>query len=264
MAFVVVGVFLAVVGLGDLLRAVRDDASPRRLAAIVGVGATLLGVGVVALDVSAWPGLALWLALVAAYGAWVLGSSRALVGGPGAARARLVAAGGLVLGLTVGFLGAEVATAPGWPAWLDDTAVGRWPVQDVVVATGAVLAQLASANIAVRLLLDSVGVPATTNEKQLKGGRVLGPMERLFILGLGAIGQVTAAAIVVAAKGLLRFPELQRAVRVGAGEELVVTVEGGDGPEDLPGPSDVTEYFLIGSFGSWLLALAGVALIYLA
>lgn len=99
-----------------------------------------------------------------------------------------------------------------------------------------------------RLLLDAVGVPATTNEKQLKGGRVLGPMERILIVGLGALGEFTAAAIVVAAKGLLRFPELQRAQR---------------GPE-TNGPSDVTEYFLIGSFASWLLALGGAALVHLA
>ena len=51
------------------------------------------------------------------------------------------------------------------------------------------------------------------DEKQLKGGRVLGPMERVFVVALGALGDLTAAAVVVAAKGLLRFPELQRAQR---------------------------------------------------
>ena len=45
--------------------------------------------------------------------------------------------------------------------------------------------------------------------EQLKGGRLLGPMERVLILGLGLAGQLTAAAIVIAAKGLLRWPELQ-------------------------------------------------------
>ena len=39
---------------------------------------------------------------------------------------------------------------------------------------------------------------------------MLGPMERLFILMLGPSGRAGAAAVVVAAKGLLRFPELQR------------------------------------------------------
>ncbi|MDP3890799.1 hypothetical protein, partial [Nocardioides sp.] len=62
----------------------------------------------------------------------------------------------------------------------------------------------------------------------------------LVVLGVG--GYVTAAAVVVAAKGLLRFPELQRGV-------------------EAEGPSDVTEYFLIGSFASWLFALAGVVLL---
>jgi len=71
-------------------------------------------------------------------------------------------------------------------------------------------------------------------------------MERLFIVGLGLGGQLTAAAVVVAAKGLLRFPELQRGV---AGET-----------PSLNGPSDVTEYFLIGSFASSLVALGGLAL----
>ena len=44
---------------------------------------------------------------------------------------------------------------------------------------------------------------------QLRGGRLLGPMERVLILGLGLAGQLTAAGLVIAAKGLIRFPELQ-------------------------------------------------------
>jgi hypothetical protein len=51
--------------------------------------------------------------------------------------------------------------------------------------------------------------------------------------------------VVVAAKGLLRFPELQRSERD-------------------QGPSDVSEYFLIGSFASWLVALGGYALLRVA
>ena len=36
-------------------------------------------------------------------------------------------------------------------------------------------------------------------------------MERLLIIGFGAAGHIEAAAVVVAAKGILRFPELQAA-----------------------------------------------------
>ncbi len=152
-------------------------------------------------------------------------------------------------GAVAAVLGAALLTTePTLPTRLAGTVLGRWPVSDVVVATGVVLVQLASANVAVRLVLDAVGVPATSNEKQLKGGRVLGPMERLFIVGLGAVGELTAAAVVIAAKGLLRFPELQRAQQ----------------QRPPAGPSDVTEYFLVGSFASWLVALGGAALIHLA
>ncbi len=80
---------------------------------------------------------------------------------------------------------------------------------------------------------------------RLKGGRLLGPMERLLILGLGLAGQLAAATAVVAAKSIIRFPEInaQKARENGG-----------------IGIDEVTEYFLVGSFASWILALGGVAL----
>jgi hypothetical protein len=119
----------------------------------------------------------------------------------------------------------------------------------VLVVAAALLVQISSDSVIVRRLLDLVGVPASDNEKTLRGGRVLGPMERLLILGLGVGGSLTGAAIVVAAKSLLRFPEL-RVPRAG---------DPGYG-----GASDITEYFLVGSFASWLVALSSVALIALS
>ena len=76
----------------------------------------------------------------------------------------------------------------------------------------------------------------------LKGGRLLGPLERVFILALGLAGEVTAASIVVAAKGLLRFPELSSR------------------PEQQQ-VHQLTEYFLVGSFVSWLVSLSSLALL---
>lgn len=108
---------------------------------------------------------------------------------------------------------AAVRGEQGWAAWLDETVLGSFSVSTVVVALGVVLAQLSTANLVVRFLLDTVGVPAATNEKQLRGGRVLGPMDRVLLVCLGAAGELTATAIVVAAKGILRFPELQRVHR---------------------------------------------------
>ncbi|GAA0976022.1 hypothetical protein ENKNEFLB_02230 [Nocardioides aquaticus] len=252
MSLVLVGLWLAAIGASDLLRASQDVVTPRRLLACLGVATTVLLVGLLRLDPGVGPGALLLAVLGGLVATWLVSSTLALdprrtpqqrdVG-------RAVAFAALAVGGLTALLGVQaVTTTLTWPDVLSRTVAARWPAADLVVATGVVLAQLVTANIVVRLLLDAVGVPATTNEKRLKGGRVLGPMERILIVGLGALGELTAAAIVVAAKGLLRFPELQRAQR---------------GPE-ADGPSDVSEYFLIGSLASWLVALGGAALIHLA
>ena len=229
--------WLLVVGLVDLVRASRDaTASSRRvLMALLG-GLLLLG-AVVAWAPSIRVGLVDVVVWVGAFLCWLLGSAAALT--RRSVRARAVAFTGWGVGLAWSLLA-------GGRLSVDLPSVVRGPLDSVppdrlVLVLGVLVAQLATVNVLVRLVLDAVGVPAADNEKSLKGGRLLGPMERLLIVGLGLAGHVTAASIVVAAKGLLRFPELQRGS--GAG-----------------GPSDVTEYFLIGSFASWLLALGGVAL----
>jgi hypothetical protein len=124
-----------------------------------------------------------------------------------------------------------------------------------VLLIGVMLAQLSTGNVVVRLVLTATGTvnPARLHGRevptyQLKGGRLLGPMERVFIVGFGLAGELTAASIVVAAKGLLRWPELQDARRRGSRR-------GG------PGIHALTEYFLVGSFVSWLFALAGLLLV---
>mgnify|MGYP002652878805 CR=1 FL=1 len=58
------------------------------------------------------------------------------------------------------------------------------------------------------LLTLGVGVGVSIHTR-----RLLGPLERVLILGLGLAGQVTAASLVIAAKGLIRFPELQSSSR---------------------------------------------------
>lgn len=231
-----IGVWLAVVGLCDLVRSGRDATPWSRRLLLTGAGLLLLLGSAVALEAPWWL-LLIWL--VALTG-WVLGSAAALVGHR--VPARVLAFAGLVLGIVGSLLAGDQVSAD---AQLLPGPLGDLDAPTLLVASGVLLAQLASANVAVRLVLDAVGVPASDNEKTLKGGRLLGPMERLLIVGLGLAGELTAAGIVVAAKGLLRFPELQRGARPG-------------------GASDTTEYFLIGSFASWLIALGGVALSQLA
>jgi hypothetical protein len=231
-----VGAWLAVLGLCDLVRAARDATSNRRRLVMAVLGTLLLLFAAVALELSAGRFWLLFGGWTACFLLWLLGSAASLAGG--STPARVVAFLGLGAGLVFGLLGSDLTGA------VDGSLPGplaRFGLEEAVLVVGVVLAQLATANVAVRLVLDAVGVPAATNEKQLKGGRLLGPMERVFIVGLGLAGQLTAASIVVAAKGLLRFPELHR----GASVE---------------GPSDISEYFLIGSFASWLIALGGLGL----
>lgn len=136
--------------------------------------------------------------------------------------------------------------------WLDDVALpllAGAEADRVLLLLGALLVQLSTGNVLVRLVLAATGTlnPAKHGtpadpEVQLKGGRLLGPMERVFILCLGLAGQVTAASIVVAAKGLLRFPELN-----SRKEQVRIHL--------------LTEYFLLGSFASWLVALSALVLL---
>ncbi len=238
-----VGAWLTVVSLCDLVRAARDATSSSRRLWIALAGCSLLVFAAVALQLSTGRTVLLLAGWVTCFLLWLLGSAAAL--GPDSALARTAAFTGLAGGTVFGVL------ASGLVPLLDlvPYPFSSSTVDSLVVVVGVALAQVSTANIAVRLLLQAVGVPAAANEKRLKGGRVLGPMERLFIVGLTLAGELTAAAIVVAAKGLLRFPELQSSRRSGSGAT------------NDDGPSDVSEYFLIGSFASWLFAMAGVGLV---
>ena len=161
-----------------------------------------------------------------------------------------------VFGIAVGTLillsgwASEVAGLVGrWSSWVEVPAVGDVSPDRLLMVLGVVLLQLVTGNQLVRLVLGSVGAVKPAGEPQpsdrLKGGRLLGPMERLLILGLGLGGQLAVATAVVAAKSIIRFPEInaQKARENGG-----------------IGIDEVTEYFLVGSFASWIVALGGVVL----
>ena len=136
-----------------------------------------------------------------------------------------------------------------WSSWVEVPGVGDVGPNRLLVVVGAVLLQFVTGNQLVRLVLGSVGAVKPEGQPQpsdrLKGGRLLGPMERILIFGLGLSGQLAAATAVVAAKSIIRFPEInaQKARENGN-----------------IGIDDVTEYFLVGSFASWIIALGGLAL----
>jgi len=159
----------------------------------------------------------------------------------------LVAALALLIVLS-GWSSAVHGLVARWSGWVQLPLTHVTPTR-LLMVVGVVLVQFATANQLVRLVLGAVGAVRPLGEPQpsdrLKGGRLLGPMERLLILSLGVGGQVAAASAVIAAKGIIRFPELS-AQKNSNGEV---------------GIDEVTEYFLVGSFTSWLLALGGIALV---
>src|SRR5690606_10974323 len=73
----------------------------------------------------------------------------------------------------------------------------------------------------------------------LRGGRLIGPLERLLVLTLGLAGVYPVIAAVLAAKGIVRFPE--------------ISADRAHGTK--------AEEFLIGSLASWTAAGAGVLLV---
>ena len=247
-------IWLLGVGTADLLRAV-DSRLVRRSAVPVGA-LVVVGVGLLAGLTGAADLIALIASVVPLVG-WVALSERSLRRGGGHAQALLVLGGTAVaLVATSGLASAAGGPLGDWLGWADLPFAGDEPVERLLLVTGLFVANLSTGNVIVRLVLVSVGAmrpsarsgPARESEPsdRLKGGRLLGPMERIFILGLGLAGQITAASIVIAAKGLIRFPELQ-----SAKDDSTIKGDGID---------QVTEYFLVGSFVSWLVALGSLAL----
>lgn len=138
-----------------------------------------------------------------------------------------------------------------WAEWTQLPAVGALTPDRLLMVVAVLLLQLVTGNQLVRLVLASIGAVKPAGQPQpsdrLKGGRLLGPMERLLILGLGLAGQLAAATAVVAAKSIIRFPEIN-AQKAKANGDLGIGID------------EVTEYFLVGSFASWIIALGGLAL----
>ena len=163
----------------------------------------------------------------------------------------LVLGGGLLLGLlTSPWAGTADGLLGEWLESVQVPALQGMSANRALLLAGAFLVQLSTGNVIVRLVLAATGTtnptygsePDPDPELRLKGGRLLGPMERVLILGLGLGGHLTAASVVVAAKGLLRFPELQ-----SRREQAWI--------------HRLTEYFLVGSFVSWLVALSSLVLL---
>ena len=158
--------------------------------------------------------------------------------------------------------------------WRVPSPLGPVPFDVAVLTVGVVAFLLESGNLIVRVALGtesssprasgespeaSVGsalsdesVPSMPSENEpsavrevsphdvFKGGRLIGPLERVLVFLLTITGAYPVLAAVIAAKGIVRFPEISRDGEKGAR----------------------AEYFLVGSLVSWAIAFGGAVLVW--
>lgn len=89
---------------------------------------------------------------------------------------------------------------------------------------------------------DAAAVVVATRGGGFKGGRLIGPLERVVIFMLTLAGAYSLIAAMLAAKGIVRFPEISKDGETGAR----------------------AEYFLVGSLVSWVVALGAAFLVWWA
>jgi len=259
---ILLALLFAALGIADLVRSRLSPTRTTWLAAVLGIVALLLGVAGTGLD---W-----WWSPIGAVA--VIGWLVATREGSGLHRSGYWAIATLVLvvGAALAFgpaLGSPSGLLVDWYDALPYSALSAVPFTTFALTVGGLLFLFETSNVIVRLALRAertepqpdavvpVVVPVrrswwrraapvevaseTPVFTELRGGRFIGPLERVFLLALVIAGQFTAIAAIVAAKGIIRFPEISK---------------------DAPGGSKA-EYFLVGSFASWALVVVVAVLV---
>ena len=158
---------------------------------------------------------------------------------------------------------ATTALMPARPApgligqiWHMPSPAGEVSFDVAMLALGAVLIAAESGNLIVRAALDREGTwrpadqggafrggqlrNAQQNTSGFQGGRLIGPLERILVIVLTLASAYALLAAMLAAKGIVRFPEISKDGETGAR----------------------AEYFLVGSLVSWVIALVGAFLVW--
>jgi hypothetical protein len=220
----ILAILLLALGAADLARPIDARARGWVLGRALAAGAAVIALCWWGTGIDWWWGLA----LLAALAAWVVLT-------PWFGDAIPVIALAVVVLALIAFAG-RLPAAHGWmPEKFATLASGPLAAASFVqlaLAVGVVAFLADTSNIVVRLVLQATDSRALGTAPSLKGGRVLGPLERVFIFTMALAGQYLAITAVVAAKSIIRFPEISK---------------------DTHGTK--AEYFLIGSFVSWGLGL---------
>lgn len=223
------GIVLLAVGCADLIRLYAPQRA--RIALMAGAWLLLL-LAAAGADAMVWA-----LAAVPVTGMWLFGTPGRGGGRAGLWPVVLVAA---VAVLAVAFLGARADQGPLGEAWPADSPLGAVTLDAGVLVLGSLAFVGESGNVVVRAALRGEVAEADAQAQVLKGGRLIGPLERILVFALTVAGAFTLLAAVLAAKGIVRFPEISRDSDAGTR----------------------AEYFLIGSLVSWATALGAAFLLW--
>lgn len=144
---------------------------------------------------------------------------------------------------------ASAAALPAPAGWLTDwyaslpyPMLRSLPFENAALIAAYSIFLINSANVVVRATLTLTDSRIQRSELRIKGGRLIGPIERLFLLWMALAGQLLAIGAIVAAKGILRYPEISER-------------------EGKKSRGALAEYVLIGSLVSWGLALVFVPIL---
>jgi len=224
---ILVALALAGIGAADLVR--QFVPRPRQW-----IGYVAGAVAVLALGVLGGAAIAAIGALVlAALWVWTMPDR---TGSPAAFWPAVVLA--VVCVVAVALWGARPEAGLLGSAWPVRSPFGPMPFDLAALAVGVLVFLLESGNVVVRAAL--AGERAEPPRTGFAGGRLIGPLERVLVLLLTLTAAYPLLAAVLAAKGIVRFPEISRDGESGAR----------------------AEYFLVGSLVSWVTALAGALLVW--
>lgn len=222
------GIVLLAVGAVDL---VRQYVPPRGRGAAFAIGAVVLLVISAGADAVVWTFTAYGTATL-----WVWGTPGRRGGRAGLWPVVMVAA---VSAVSVSIVGVRAQQGPLGVLWPSASPLGLVSLDVAVFTIGAFAFLTESGNVVVRAALRDGSVP-DVEPAALKGGRLIGPLERILVFALTLTGAFTLLAAVLAAKGIVRFPEISRDTEAGTR----------------------AEYFLIGSLVSWVTALGAAFLLW--
>ena len=249
---------LILIGSADLARA-NVSRRIRWVSLVVLVWIVVVVVAVAGLGVSIW-----WVAIPLALAlGWLITTSAAI---ESRAAAGALPAVGVLVALAAFLIWDRTAlTLDGvivsWHSTVPSSVINSLPLPALGVGLGVALFAIESSNIIVRAALrpavaesrTAVAVvagsrwwsrptTAAPTVVDLRGGRLIGPVERVLIVTLTLAGALPIVAGLLAAKGIVRFPEISN---------------------DGVGGSKA-EYFLVGSLMSWTIAVASTGLIWIA